>query len=114
MPKYFAVGLPSLLFVFLVLQCAPLDPKLLPPAETLAAASGVDQDDLAEGRSYYLRDCAGCHVHIWPREKQPKQWKLTLKEHRARVPLTRAQYEKLKLYVLTASKTAWELVPKRP
>lgn len=103
--------LPALLLVihtaFLMNSCTPaINPKLLPLAENLDLKTSTDKDDLALGRKYYIQQCAGCHNHIWPSKYTPRQWKLTLKNHRGRVHLSKQEYEKLKNYVLLVSELA--------
>lgn len=93
-------------------QCTTHDSKLVPPASELAAQTGTDQAALAEGRSLYLAHCTGCRRHVWPRDRTPRQWRPTLKEHQGRVPLTKEEYDKVSLYILTTSKLAWETIPK--
>ena len=92
----------SLLFA----GCAATSSRMLPDPGQLARTTGADGKALAEGRSYYLRECAGCHRHFWPTENTPSEWKQTLKEHRGRVVLTKEQLGKVELYLTLASQAA--------
>lgn len=71
-----------------------------------APANSAVPTDLAQGRAYFLRECGQCHRLFLPEEKTPEAWRPILARKGARVSLTKAQYEKLRAYVLAASKTA--------
>lgn len=67
------------------------------------ASTGVPAD-LAQGRSYFLRECGQCHRIFRPEEKTPEAWQTILARKAAKVSLTKTQYEKLTAYVLAASR----------
>ena len=103
-----ARALVCLVIPLLFAGCAATPSRVLPDPGRLARTTGADEQALAEGRSYYLRECAGCHRHFWPRERTPAAWKQTLKEHRGRVVLTKRQLKKVELYLTLASSQAAE------
>lgn len=71
-----------------------------------ALANTAVPADLAQGRAYFLRECGQCHRIFQPEERTPEGWRPILARKAARVSLTKAQYEKLRAYVLAASKAA--------
>jgi hypothetical protein len=90
--------------VSLLVGCTPaITTDMLPLAEGLQPQTTAEMEEFRQGRSSFLRQCAGCHYHIWPSEYTPRQWKLTLKEHIGRTHLNKLEYQHLRDYIVRGS-----------
>lgn len=83
--------------------CSPTLATSPPALESPATVSGPSQAVLAQGRTYFLRECRACHRIFPPEERSPDAWRPILARKATRVSLTAAQYDKLTAYVLAAS-----------
>ncbi len=82
---------------------ATITAEMLPLATSLAPQSAAEQADFDQARQTFIDRCSGCHFHMYPSEYTPRQWKLTLREHKGSTNLGQQEYEKLSHYILRAS-----------
>ncbi len=88
-------------FVLVLFSCAP---GLYIPLSADAQKAGVLIEDLALGRSLYVRNCGSCHSLIAPNYLRPSEWNpmLTVMQQKAKV--SNADIELIRSYLLARAK----------
>ncbi len=58
------------------------------------------QQEVNQGRRYFLRECGRCHDPIYPEERSRPEWQGILARKKGKVSLTRPQFARLSKFVL--------------
>ncbi|MCC7107992.1 MAG: cytochrome c [Deltaproteobacteria bacterium] len=99
---WLALGVAALLAL---VGCATLaQPGPVDAAFAAERWPGTTLDDLAQGRSLYVKRCAGCHALYRPERYPPERWAPHIDEMAERAALKAGERETLLRFLLTMSR----------
>ena len=70
---------------------------------------GITQEQLALGRSLYVRRCSGCHALILPSKHPPQRWEAEVGKMAAAAKLDSSETRTIARYLIAASNEFMEL-----
>ncbi len=82
-----------LLLLLSVLEGCMVSPSAQSP-------SGANEE-VRQGRRYFLRECGRCHGLIYPEERTGEEWQTVLGRKKAKVSLTAEQFQLMRQFVFT-------------
>lgn len=95
-----------ILNAFFFISCSGSLPE--PTSEQIQWASvkwpGITIKELSEGRDLYINKCSGCHSLNNPADYTMEEWDKWLVKMKPKAKLNEAEYEKIRYFVMSASK----------
>ena len=94
-----------LLGCILLAGCSDQTERIPTATPEMAAAMGVEREQLETGRQLYLAHCEKCHARVEPGKRAPEYWRSTLPHMAKYAKLTYDEEEDLLIYLVAAHGT---------